>query len=295
MCCVALRRGRGEACARICIDHGSAARIARAPLSVCAVGHAARLSCAARCAAMSRRGPGVPGLASDGLDVAALLGPTQPPRGDEQRGGQRPRVARNDVVPRHRSASPRTPPSRSPSVDSEADILPSERRATVRWARAIQRHWASGSSGRAPRPAWTTQHEDSVALQVRRDRADGVAEFALASATEPEFEIDEGREADRAGQSQGTPAVSAIEKMGCGERALADGPPEATHGAEGQLASPGAPQAGEARPDSHRSAAGAPQAGEARPDASSDDDPVVVHAPKQWIKKRGPRSRQSDV
>ena len=71
---------------------------------------------------------------------------------------------------RHRSISPRTPRSRSPSVDSEADVVPAARRFAVAWGLSIARHWASGSQGRAARPPLVLRSADSAALDVQRER-----------------------------------------------------------------------------------------------------------------------------
>ena len=85
-------------------------------------------------------------------DIAQLL-----PR------GHRPQDIAGDARARARAArissregalswprSPGTPPLRSPSVDSEANVSPTLREGVVLWGRSIADHWASDRTGRAP-------------------------------------------------------------------------------------------------------------------------------------------------
>ena len=71
---------------------------------------------------------------------------------------------------RHQSIRPCMPRSRSPSVDSEADVVPAARRSAVAWGRSIARHWASGSQGRARRPRLVLGSADNAALNIQRER-----------------------------------------------------------------------------------------------------------------------------
>ena len=91
---------------------------------------------------------------------------------------------------RNRAVSPCTPLARSPSVDHEADILPSERAMVIMRARAISSHWDSGTEGRAPWPIVTPLGPpDSAAFAERARRSAGAAP-ARASRLEAEHRDD---------------------------------------------------------------------------------------------------------
>ena len=81
------------------------------------------------------------------------------------------RAARRTAMASLAPTSPATPPSRSPSVDSEVDVMPSVRRAAVVWGQSISRHWDSGAPGRSIRPALRLDSADHMAAEVRRQRA----------------------------------------------------------------------------------------------------------------------------
>ena len=147
------------------------------------------------------------------------------------------------------SVSLDTPRSRSPSVDSEADVVPSERRFAVEWGRAIARHWASGSQGRAPRPSLVLQPEDHVALEVqaqrermRRDEACSIFESQACSASEPMSEASdtlgaadtEDSQPSHAGQAatSGEAAMTSADAYGASQPPQSS-PPTSTLSAEG--------------------------------------------------------------
>ena len=84
-------------------------------------------------------------------------------------------------------ASPPTPPVRSPSVDSEADVVPALRRSAVQRGQSLMRQWGSGLSVPAPRPPRASMGPaDFAALAVRRDVCDrrGASYAFLARGTE---------------------------------------------------------------------------------------------------------------
>ena len=90
----------------------------------------------------------------DAWDIAQLLPRGHRPQDVAGDARARARAARRSPRERPpaeaRSPSVDTPPLRSPSVDSEADISPTARERVVLWGRSIAAHWASGRSGRAP-------------------------------------------------------------------------------------------------------------------------------------------------
>ena len=81
---------------------------------------------------------------------------------------------RRRVAPRtdrqRRSPSPRTPRARSPSVDSESEVMPDMRADVIQQARAIERQWSSGRSGPTPWPPFEVTAADRAALDVRYRR-----------------------------------------------------------------------------------------------------------------------------
>ena len=91
----------------------------------------------------------------DAWDIAQLLPCGRRPQDIAADARARARAAQRSPRARPPSwpLSPRTPPPRSPSVDSAADISPTERERVVLWGRSIAAHWASGRSGRAPSEA----------------------------------------------------------------------------------------------------------------------------------------------
>ena len=91
---------------------------------------------------------------------------------------------RRRVAPRtdrqRRSPSPRTPRARSPSVDSESEVMPDMRADVIQQARAIGRQWSSGGTGRTPWPPFELTAADRAAMDVRSRR--GGQRFALGGA-----------------------------------------------------------------------------------------------------------------
>ena len=76
------------------------------------------------------------------------------------------------VRQRKRARSPSTPRARSVSVDSEADVVTSQRYQVIRQARRIRMHWESGAAGPAPRqPAAPLGPRDVAALEEQKRRA----------------------------------------------------------------------------------------------------------------------------
>jgi len=79
-----------------------------------------------------------------------------------------------------RGASPPTPPARSPSVDSEADVAPTLRQSVIQRSRDIMRHWGSSQPGPAPRAATASLGPaDFAALAVRHSGSRRGASFSL--------------------------------------------------------------------------------------------------------------------
>jgi len=102
--------------------------------------------------------------------VAAEVGKSR-----EGRGRSKPRPAACA-----RKASPPTPPVRSPSADSEADVLPTLRRSTIARASAIQRHWSAALPGSTPKSSSVALGPaDYAALAVRHDGTRRGASFSF--------------------------------------------------------------------------------------------------------------------
>ena len=91
----------------------------------------------------------------DAWDIAQLLPRGRRPQDIAADARARARAAQRSPRARRpsRPLSPCTPPLRSPSVDSAADISPTARERVALWGRSIAAHWASGRSGRAPSEA----------------------------------------------------------------------------------------------------------------------------------------------
>ena len=89
------------------------------------------------------------------------------------RDAARMRTRQGERVRQHKRArSPSTPRARSVSVDSEVDIVRSQRDQVIQQARRISKHWDSGAPGRAPRQrAAPLGPLDVAALDAQRRRA----------------------------------------------------------------------------------------------------------------------------
>ena len=82
-------------------------------------------------------------------------------------------LCQGERVRQHKRArSPSTPRARSVSVDSEVDIVSSQRAQVIQQARRISKHWESGAAGRATRQrAAPLGPLDVAALDAQRRRA----------------------------------------------------------------------------------------------------------------------------
>ena len=110
---------------------------------------------------------------------------------------------------RSRAVSPRTPPARSPSVDHETDIVPSERANVILQARAISLHWDSGVGGRAFCPTVALLGPTNFAATIA-ERAQGSALDAVATAMS---EVSEEGVASSAAPNSGQLSTSVIHSM----------------------------------------------------------------------------------
>ena len=83
-------------------------------------------------------------------------------------------LRRRRVAPRtdrqRRSPSPTTPRARSPSVDSESEVMPDMRADVIQQARAIDRQWRSGGTGQTPWPQFELTAADRAAMEERSRR-----------------------------------------------------------------------------------------------------------------------------
>ena len=244
----------------------------------------------ARPSRMSRRFVGRAGQPTPILDTRGSRGLGQGV-GERQRGGGAQASGGQTAAgpaTRHRSASPRTPALRSPSVDSEADIMLSERQAVVQWGRAIGRHWGSGSMGRAPRLSWRFWRADVVALEVRRARAVAMAASVLSKTTE------EGSDEPLAADSGGHASASGVASSGgartCRGGVATVGPGAASQGAASKLAAVGVAVAAA---DGGASSQADDAEGGQRLGAMSDDDSPIAHPRKTWLARprRAARAR----
>ena len=106
--------------------------------------------------------------------VRRLLGlpDPRPSRVADQRGRHRPHTPVEPCA--RRSRSPPTPRGRSPSVDSESEIMPDFRAAVIQQGRALMQNWDSGAWGPTGWPPIALTAADRAALDVRARRG-GVA------------------------------------------------------------------------------------------------------------------------
>jgi len=226
-------------------------------------------------------------------DVLAQLG-----RGRSKAAAAHPSKASHRPVAPTRSFSPATPPVRSPSVDSQADVLPTLRQAAVRRAGQIIDHWSRGRPGRAPLCSSTSMGPADFAAMSRRlggSRRGSSFAFlssgALPSSSSSDSDEEKGGEGStcagegkgETGDQQDDASMASVET--CGQQEATSASAECQHEFRGQHSC--SVQHGHRDAQRLRGQPG-PAAGEAgvASEGASSDEPVLISSRVQKRKRR---------